>query len=87
MPSGLSSLAMAITPDGRKAYVTNQNNSVSVFDLVTNTAGPILTSPNLGTSREVAITPDGHTAFVAAGPGCRDHAQRPVRLPGTSRRR
>ena len=67
----LGGLAIAITPDGKRAYVTNQDDggfltqgSVSVIDTLTNTADgniPVGHDP-LG----VAITPDGRRAYVTS---------------------
>jgi len=55
---------IAITPDGSKAYVSNQwNNSVSVINLSTM---KVITNINVGPEpREIAITPDGNKAYVA----------------------
>ena len=55
--------AVAITPDGKTAYVANfSSGSVTPIDTATNTPGtaiPVGTDP-VG----VAITPDGKTAYV-----------------------
>jgi YVTN family beta-propeller protein len=60
-----SPIAIAITPDGTRAYVANfDSNSVSVINTATNTliGAPIA----VGTRpRGVAITPDGTHAYVA----------------------
>jgi len=54
---------VAVTPDGRHAYVTNySSNEVSVVDTASNTVTatiPVDTGP-----WEVAVTPDGHRAYV-----------------------
>ena len=57
------SYAIAITPDGKTAYVANTSSgSVTPIDIATNAAGPPIpvgSSPDL-----IAITPDGKTAYV-----------------------
>lgn len=59
------SFALAITPNGRNAYVTNlHNGSVSVIDIATNTL--IDTIFGFPSPQSVAITPDSRYAFVAA---------------------
>ena len=64
------SMAMAITPDGKRAYVANYDVSgaVSVIDTTTNQAigAPIAVS---SFATAVAITPDGKRAYVADGDG------------------
>ena len=62
---GSGPTGVAVTPDGKHAYVANNgSNNVSVIDTVTNTVVgtpiPVGNSP-LG----VAITPDGKHAYVA----------------------
>lgn len=64
-------LAIAITPNGKYAYVTNLGNSVNVIDIATNT---VLSTPGLATGfndpQSIAITPNGQYAYVAdAGSG------------------
>lgn len=53
---------------GAKAYVTNAgNNSVSIFDTTTNAVTGIvqdLSTPTFNSPQQVAITPDGLTAYV-----------------------
>jgi YVTN family beta-propeller protein len=64
------SMAVAITPDGRRAYVANYDASgaVSVIDTATNRVigAPIAVGPY---PSAVAITPDGERAYVADGGG------------------
>ncbi|MGO9582527.1 MAG: YncE family protein [Acidimicrobiales bacterium] len=63
--------AIAITPDGTRAYVTNYNSdSVTPINLRTGTVLPSITlSANAGPAG-IAIAPDGKTAYVAdAGAG------------------
>jgi YVTN family beta-propeller protein len=57
---------VAITPDGRYAYVTNGgNNAVSVINIATNTLASTVT---VGVAPfAVAITPDGDYAYVTNG--------------------
>jgi YVTN family beta-propeller protein len=73
IPLGAAPIAVAITPDGKTAFVTTVANSdpstgsVTPIDTATNTAGtpiPVGTFP-LG----VAITPDGKTAYLATAEG------------------
>jgi DNA-binding beta-propeller fold protein YncE len=53
---------VAVTPDGKTAFVTNVNGTVSTIDVKTRTKHPTdVDAP----STEVAITPDGKTAFTA----------------------
>ena len=64
IPVGAAPSAVAITPDGRTAFVTNYaSNSVSTIDVATRTKTgadiPVGVKP-----AGVAITPDGKTAFV-----------------------
>jgi YVTN family beta-propeller protein len=64
IPVGTSPYAIAITPDGKTAYVTNGfDTTVTPIDIATNTPGtPInVTSRPFG----IAISPDGITAYVA----------------------
>jgi YVTN family beta-propeller protein len=58
-------LGIAITPDGKSAYVTNiASNNVSVITTATNTTSPT-TIPVGNIPAAIAITPDGKTAYVA----------------------
>lgn len=55
--------AVAVTPDGTRAYVTNSvSDTVSVIDTATNTVDgtPIPTEDPIG----VAVTPDGSRVYV-----------------------
>lgn len=64
--------AVAITPDGERAYVTNYtSNSVTPINLTTGRAlAAIALGPNAGPAG-IAISPDGKTAYVtdAGAPG------------------
>ena len=61
---GNDPVAIAITPDGKTAYVANDiSGSVTPIDTATNTAGTPI--PVGGDPVAVAITPDGKTAYVA----------------------
>jgi YVTN family beta-propeller protein len=65
LPLGCAPIAIAITPDGSHAYVTNSFSNVSnvsVIDTASNTQVAMLTVPG-----RVAITPDGKSAYVANG--------------------
>jgi YVTN family beta-propeller protein len=62
--AGNSSIGIALTPDGSKAYVTNGlSNNVAVIDTATNTVTATVTvgSHPFG----VSVTPDGSKVFVA----------------------
>lgn len=65
---GPAPMGLAVTPDGSRAYVTFQGNSVnmggiSVIDTSTDTiAHTIFSGPNAGLS-DIAITPDGKRAY------------------------
>jgi len=55
--------AIAITPDGKTAYVANWNSgTVTPIATATNTAGPAI--PVGSQPENIAITPDGKTAYV-----------------------
>src|SRR3990167_1869499 len=62
---GIAPTGVAITPDGRKVYVTNVNsNDISVIDASTNVV--INKSVAVGAKPSgVAITPDGRKIYVA----------------------
>ncbi len=66
IPAGDLPISMAITPDGKTAYVANfSSGTVTPIATATNTAGPpIRTGSN---PFDIAITPDGKTAYVANG--------------------
>ena len=61
---GANPEAIAVTPDGRTAYVANYGSgSVTPIDTATRKAGPPIT---VGANPEaIAVTPDGRTAYVA----------------------
>jgi YVTN family beta-propeller protein len=63
IPVGTGPAGVAITPDGKTAFVANQGGSVSTIDVKTRTKHPddITVGVQPG---GVAITPDGKTAFV-----------------------
>jgi YVTN family beta-propeller protein len=54
---------VAITPDGRTAYVVS-SSSLTPVDVATNKAGTAIAIPMFG--RSIAITPDGRFAYVAS---------------------
>jgi YVTN family beta-propeller protein len=66
---GASPTAIAITPDGRTAYITNERGaSVTPIELSTYALGPEINVGNEPVA--IAITPDGTTAYVTnAGSG------------------
>jgi len=58
-------MAVAVSPDGSKVYVTNtfsNSNTVSVIDTATNTVSATIP---IGASLGVAVTPDGSKVYVA----------------------
>jgi YVTN family beta-propeller protein len=62
-------LAIAITPDGRTAYVTNGASGIVMpIDLATNTAGKPIHIRGKPGADAIAISPDGTTAYVANQP-------------------
>jgi YVTN family beta-propeller protein len=58
--------AIAITPDGSKAYVCNTTDNISVIDVATDTVIRCIDGSACGFSHPyaIAITPDGATAYV-----------------------
>ena len=59
--------AIAVTPDGKTAYVATCGGVVPV-DTATNTAGPVIKgTKGVGS---IAVTPDGKTAYLAYGLVC-----------------
>jgi YVTN family beta-propeller protein len=62
-----SPVAIAITPNGKTAYVANERPKVVAIQTATNTKLKVIRiSANSGAeSVEVAVTPDGKTAYVA----------------------
>ena len=60
---GLAPSGIAVTPDGRRVYVTNLNNTVSVIATATNAVSATISVGNGPVG--VAFTPDGSKAYVA----------------------
>jgi YVTN family beta-propeller protein len=63
IPVGADPVAIAITPDGRTAYVTGGSDTVTPIATAINTPGapiPVGADPDA-----IAITPDGRNAYVA----------------------
>ncbi len=60
---GLAPAGVAVTPDGRRVYVTNLNNTVSVIATATNAVSATISVGNGPVG--VAFTPDGSKAYVA----------------------
>jgi RNA polymerase sigma factor (sigma-70 family) len=56
--------AMAVSPDGKRAFVTNDSYFSRAFDLAT---GQMLFSLNLGDAYDCAYSPDGRTLVVKQG--------------------
>lgn len=64
VPVGSGSVGIALTPDGKFAYVSGTPvNSVSVLDTETNTV--VTTIPVHTTPRGIAVTPDGKIVYVS----------------------
>jgi YVTN family beta-propeller protein len=64
IPVGVNPVGVAITPNGTRAYVTNESsNTVLVIDTATNSV--VATIPVGLAPFGVAITPDGTRAYVA----------------------
>ena len=61
---GLSPIAIALTPDGTKAYVSNDSGSVSVINTATNTVTATINTG--GNNWGIVLTPDGSKAYVAS---------------------
>jgi YVTN family beta-propeller protein len=65
---GVRPSAIAITPDGKTAYVANLlSDTVTPIATATNTPGRTIGVPRL--PEAIAITPDGKTAYVAVWDG------------------
>ena len=62
IPVGSNAGPIAITPDGKTAYVTSVFDGVTPVNLATDTAGTPI--PVAGGAAGIAITPDGKTAYV-----------------------
>lgn len=62
--TGLEPFAVAVSPDGSRAYVSNSGSgSISVVDTAANAV--IATIPARGGPRGLAVTPDGTRVYVA----------------------
>jgi DNA-binding beta-propeller fold protein YncE len=81
--------SIAITPDGRTAYVTTgYPRAVIPISTATDRAGkPIKIRDNNSSSFQIVITPDGRTAYVVMGPHMvipisttTNHAGQPIQL-------
>ncbi len=65
-PAGGGPATIAITPDGKTAYVTDGGNfGVTPIDTATNTADPSISVG--GGPAAIVMAPDGKTAYVAVG--------------------
>jgi YVTN family beta-propeller protein len=64
IPVGDSPAYLAVTPDGTRLYVMNASGVVEVVDTA---LGTVTATIPLGGSGDIAITPDGARAYVAAG--------------------
>jgi DNA-binding beta-propeller fold protein YncE len=60
-------MAIAITPDGKTAYVVSWSDTVTPVNLATNTAGPPIHVGGLLTA--IVFTPDSKTAYVSSTHG------------------
>lgn len=61
---GTSSYYMVITPDGKKGYITNTNNTITIVDIATDTIRGIISSVSLSELFAITITPDGRTVYA-----------------------
>ncbi len=68
---------IAITPDGKTAYV-NGSAGVTPISTATNTAGKAITIKAPGEVEVIAITPNSKTAYVASSPLCHTGTVTPV---------
>src|SRR6266481_7276147 len=59
---GASPTGVAVSPDGTRAYVTQNGSSVSVINTATNTV--VTTLNGFNSPRSVAVSPDGTRAYV-----------------------
>ena len=81
IPVGSAPLWVAISPDGRRAYIVNAgSDTVSVIDTASNRVIATISVPGAG---RVAITPDGRYAYVTACPDC-DNAKGDVSMINTA---
>ena len=64
IPVGDSPSALAVTPDGGSLYVMTAGGVVEVVDT---TLGTVTATIPVGSAGDIAITPDGTRAYVAAG--------------------
>jgi YVTN family beta-propeller protein len=63
IPTGEKPISIAITPNGKRAFVANfAGDSVTVIETVTRK--PIATIPLPANAERIAISPDGKTAYV-----------------------
>ena len=63
---GVGAVSMAITPDGKKAYVANAfSNSISVIDTRTNRVVRTISAGIGNRPTDVAVASNGRTAYVA----------------------
>lgn len=76
IPSGNSPAAIAITPDGKYAYVANNNNdgvsggsTVSVIDLATNTISATISDAGFNEPYTVSINSDGTKVYISNSGG------------------
>jgi YVTN family beta-propeller protein len=67
IPVGLFPVGVAITPDGTRAYVTNQDHTISVVNTATNSV--IATIPTSFLVTYIAFTSDGTRAYVTSEQG------------------
>ena len=64
IPVGDSPTYLAVTPDGTRLYVMTAGGVVEVVDTA---LGTVAATIAVGSSGDIAITPDGARAYVAAG--------------------
>ena len=65
---GCEPIGIAVTPDGRYAYVASRfSGTVSVIDTATNAVRTTITLPSGSWLAGIAISPDGQRAYLTAG--------------------
>jgi YVTN family beta-propeller protein len=62
---GAGPAGVAVTPDGSKVYVANEDGTVSVIDTASNAVTDTITLPVGSEPFGVAVTPDGSKVYVA----------------------
>ncbi|WP_059020530.1 Ig-like domain-containing protein [Mycobacterium sp. M26] len=64
--AGSSPLGLAVNADGTKAYVANQDDTITAIDIITDTVTTITTG---GQTERLVLTPDGGKLYVTSATG------------------